>query len=238
MRKMLKNIENRIIAHRKLTLLFTIVLIIGGTFLLVTDLYIGITVKNKIFRNMEQIPHKRAALVLGTAKYYKGRTNPFYENRLDAAIELWTAGKIDAILVSGDNLRKEYDEPTNMKMDLIDRGIPSEYITIDYAGFRTLDSVVRANEIFGLKDYIIVSQPFHCTRAIFLAEKHGQKVIGYCAKDVVSPAGIKTRLREVLARSKAVMDIATRKEPKFLGKKEVVAYKTSTIKNSNITKVN
>ena len=181
--------------------------------------------------------HKKAALVLGTAKFYKGRKNPFYENRLDAAAELWTAGKIEAILVSGDNSRKEYDEPTNMKMDLIDRGIPPEYITIDYAGFRTLDSVIRADEIFGLDDYIIVSQPFHCIRAIFLAEKHGQKVIGYCAKDVLSPAGIKTRLREVLARSKAALDVAVGKEPKFLGKKEVVAYKTPIIECSNINKV-
>jgi SanA protein len=223
---MLKNVKSKIIVHRKLTLFFIIAVICGGIFLLVTDLYIGTSAKDKIYRNIEQIPHKKAALVLGTAKFYKGRKNPFYENRLNAVTELWASGKIDAILVSGDNSRKDYDEPTNMKRDLIDRGIPPEYITIDYAGFRTLDSVVRADEIFGLEDYIIVSQPFHCIRAIFLAEQHGQKAIGYCAKDVISPAGIKTRLREVLARSKAVMDVVTGKKPKYLGKKEVVVYKT------------
>ncbi len=236
MHNTLKIIKSKIIVHRKLTLLFALTVILVGTCLFVADLYMGTAVKDKIYRNIEQIPHKKAALVLGTAKFYKGRENPFYENRLDAAVELWTAGKIEAILVSGDNSRKEYDEPTNMKIDLIDRGIPPEYITIDYAGFRTLDSVIRADEIFGLDDYIIVSQPFHCIRAIFLAEKHGQKVIGYCAKDVISPAGIKTRLREVLARMKAILDVATRKEPKFLGNKEVVAYKMPTIESSNINK--
>ena len=112
------------------------------------------------------------------------------------------------------------------KEDLISRGVPAEFITVDFAGFRTLDSVVRAEEILDLDDYIVVSQEFHCERAIYLAEKKGQKVIGYCAKDVSGPAGIKSILREYLAKPKAVLDIIFGKKPKYLGEKETIIYRT------------
>ena len=171
------------------------------------------------------MPHRRAALVLGCAKYTHGRPNIFYQNRLKATVELWQSGKINAILVSGDNSRKDYDEPTTMKSDLVAKGIPAEYITIDYAGFRTLDSVIRAERIFGLEEYIVISQPFHCRRAIYLAKQHGQNVIGWCARDVKGYFGIKSRLREILARNKAAFDVLIHKQPMYLGKRESVTYK-------------
>ena len=196
---------------------------------LAADFYVGSFSVGRLYYNINDVPHRRAALVLGCGRYFDGHINQFYSYRISAAVQLWKAGKVEAILVSGDNSWVDYDEPTSMKADLVAKGIPAEYITIDYAGFRTLDSIVRAKKVFNLKDYIIVSQPFHCSRAIYLASQQGQDVIGWCARDVKSAAGLKMRLREVLARNKALLDILTNKNPKFLGKQERVTYKTSNL---------
>ena len=195
--------------------------------LIALDKYVASFSKNKLFSKIEDVPYRKAALVLGCNKTVHGRLNQFYKNRIDAAYELWEAGKVDAILVSGDNSSKEYDEPTQMKEDLVKKGIPEEYITSDYAGFRTLDSIIRADKIFNLNNYTIVSQPFHCSRAIYLATNKQQEVIGYCANDVNGAAGIKIRIRETLARTKAFLDILTSKSPKFLGPIEEVSYRNN-----------
>lgn len=200
-----------------------IILVILGLFW--ADYYVGSFSSGKIFKDPSEIPHRPAAVVLGCGKYTQGRLNLYYKHRLAAAVELWQAGKVNAILVSGDNSRKDYDEPSSMKADLVSQGIPAEYITIDYAGFRTLDSIVRAGQIFGLTEYVIVSQPFHCRRAIYLANKNGHSVIGYCAKDVSGTSGFKVRSREILARAKAVFDMITSKKPKFLGDTEQMNYR-------------
>ena len=195
--------------------------------LLIIDFYIGSFSRRKLYYDVNDVPHRPVALILGCNKYFEERINLFYLYRINAAYELWKFGKINAILVSGDNSRRDYDEPTNMKADLIAKGVPAEYITIDYAGFRTLDSIIRAGKVFNLEDYIVVSQPFHCGRAVYLAKQHGQDVIAFCADDVRSTAGFKLRLREVLARNKAVFDIFTNKQPKYLGKQEKITYKAS-----------
>jgi len=203
-------------------MILTFVIVVS---LLVTDVYVGACSKGKLYTNGMRIPHKPAALVLGCGKYTQGRLNLYYQYRIDAAVELWQTGKIDAILVSGDNSRKDYNEPSGMRADLIARGVPADYIAVDYAGFRTLDSIVRADKIFGLQDYIVVSQPFHCQRAIYLANQKGQSVIGYCATDVRGGSGIKTRLRETLARTNALLDILTDKQPQYLGPREIIRYR-------------
>lgn len=194
--------------------------------LLSADAYVGSSCHGQLYQNADKVPHCSAALILGCGKYVDGRINLYYQFRIDAAVELWKAGKIDAIVVSGDNSRKDYDEPGMMKADLVGRGVPEEFITQDCAGFRTLDSVVRAEKIFGLKNYIVVSQRFHCQRSVYLASQSGQSVIGYCAADVGGGAGLKIRVRESLARTKAVMDVIFSKSPKFLGKQEEVRYRT------------
>ncbi len=190
------------------------------------DFYVSRQAEPLIFFEIGQVPAKKAVLVLGTIRSVQGRINLFYKYRLDAAAELFNSGKVDAVIVSGDNSRPDYDEPTNMKRDLVERGVPEEFVTIDYAGFRTLDSVVRAEKIFGLSDYIIVSQPFHLSRAIFLARANGQEVVGYAARDVGGRFGASVRTREVLARLKAFLDVyVLRVDPKFLGGKEEVVYR-------------
>ena len=194
--------------------------------LAVIDHHISASTDGLIYDRVERIPPKKAALVLGTAKYAHGRENRFYNNRLDAAAVLFKNGKAKAIVVSGDNSREDYDEPTQMKNDLIKRGIPSEYITLDYAGFRTLDSIVRAKEVFDLDDYIIISQKFHCERALYIAQAKGQKAIAFQAEEVSGFFGLKVRLRETAARCKAFLDInLLNTNPRFLGKKEQVIYK-------------
>lgn len=183
---------------------------------------------NFIYKDIKKIPKKRAALLLGTAKYIKkGKQNYFYTYRIKAAIELWKAKKIDAIVVSGDNSTKYYNETKTMFNDLVKAGIPAKYIAKDHAGLRTLDSVVRAKEIFDLDDYIIISQEFHLKRALYLAHEKGQKAIGYAAKDIKgTPAAKRMENREFLAGIKAYLDVnVLNTQPKFLGNKVKVNYR-------------
>ncbi len=181
-----------------------------------------------IYQDITKIPQKRAALLLGTSKYVsKGGKNYFYTYRIEATAALYKAGKIKAVVVSGDNATKYYNEPTTMQKDLIKAGIPKKYITLDYAGFRTLDSVVRAKAIFGLDDYIIVSQKFHLQRALYIAHSKGHKAIGFIAKDYEGTAAdYRMKFREHLARAMAFVDLyITHKEPRFYGKREHVEYR-------------
>lgn len=176
--------------------------------------------KNKTYSDSSIIEKNKVGLVLGTAKILKnGRVNLYFKYRIRATVELYKKGKIDFVLVSGDNGNEEYDEPTDFKNELIKYGIPENKIFLDYAGFRTLDSVIRAKEIFGQESITIISQQFHNERAIYLAEKNGIKAIGFNAKDVSGRYGLKVRIREYLARTKAYVDILFGVKPKFLGEK-------------------
>ncbi len=186
------------------------------------------TSDNLIYKDINKIPKKRAALLLGTAKYVKkGKQNYFYTYRIEAAIKLWEAKKIDAIVVSGDNGTRYYDETTTMFKDLVKKGIPAKYIAKDHAGFRTFDSVVRAKEIFDLDDYIIISQDFHLKRALYIADEKGHKAIGFAARDIKGTTAAKRmEAREFLAGIKAFLDInVLNTKPKFIGDKIKVNYR-------------
>ena len=183
--------------------------------------------KYKIYEDIKKIPAKKAALVLGTAKYIsKGKQNYFYTYRIRAAVKLWKAKKVDAIVVSGDK-STYYDEVNTMYKDLVKAGVPAKYIAKDYFGYRTFDSIVRANKIFDLDDYIIVSQKFHLKRALYLARAKGQKAIGFAAKDIEgTKAAKKMEDREALAQIKAFLDVnVLMTKPKVLGKKIKVNYR-------------
>jgi len=200
---------------------FLLLLIAISVIIVLTANYaIAKNAENKTFDEASEIAKNKVGLVLGTSQYLKnGYLNLFFKYRIDATVELYKKGKIDFVLVSGDNSRKNYDEPTAFKNELIKRGIPAGKIYLDYAGFRTLDSVVRAKEIFGQTSITIISQKFHNERAIYLAEKYGIKAVGFNAKDISGRYGIKTHIREYLARTKAFLDILFGVKPKFLGKK-------------------
>jgi len=176
--------------------------------------------ENKTFSTVSEIPKNKVGLVLGTSKYLKdGRVNLYFTYRINATVELFNSRKIDFVLISGDNGSINYDEPNDFKKELVKKGIPENKIFLDYAGFRTLDSVVRAKEIFNQENLTIISQEFHNERAIYLAKHFHINAIGYNAKNVPSNYGLKTRLREYLARTKAFIDIVVGVEPKFLGDK-------------------
>lgn len=171
-----------------------------------------------VFDNIDDIPAQKVALVLGTAPNIGSRPNLYFSYRIKAAIELYNAGKTECFVVSGDNRKKSYNEPEYMREALIEGGIPDSVIYLDYAGFRTLDSVVRMNKIFGQDSFIVVSQKFHNERAIFLAQHYDCVAYGYNAKDLsVNKLSIKTKVRELFARVKVFVDIFIGKDPKYLG---------------------
>ena len=178
----------------------------------------------RCYDSWSALPHCNAAVVLGASdRTASGAVNLHYLYRIDAAAELWHRGIVRWLLVSGDNGRVDYDEPTQMKADLVARGVPATVIYRDYAGFRTLDTVVRARDVFGLDQFIIVSQPDHIRRAVYLAHSHGINAIGYAAQAVNLRSGLKTRIREWFARGKAVLDIEIlNAQPRFRGESVVV----------------
>lgn len=171
-----------------------------------------------VFDNVDSVPVQKAALVLGTARYIGNRENLYFRYRIQAAKELYEAGKIKVFVVSGDNSRKDYNEAQDMRNALVEVGVPDSIIHMDYAGLRTLDSVVRINEIFGQESFIIVSQKFHNERAVFLAQHYGFTAYGYNAKDVeLNRFSVKTKVRELFARVKVFVDIISGKGPRHLG---------------------
>lgn len=176
--------------------------------------------RGRIFTNASDIPVTKVGLVFGTSALVKGRENLYFRYRIDAADQAWKTGKIETLILSGDNQYRNYNEPEKMKQALINRGIPEDRIVCDYAGFRTLDSVVRAKEIFGADPILFISQRFQNERAIYLAKANGIEAYGFDARDVQTQAGLKTKLREVGARVKMWLDVNflyTR--PKHLGEK-------------------
>lgn len=174
----------------------------------------------KCYDEVGLIPHNKVGLLLGTApRLGNGCRNAYFDYRIEATVNLYKAGKIDYVLISGDNRKQDYNEPEEMRNALVAGGIPSEKIVLDYAGFRTLDSVVRADKVFGQKSFTIISQKFHNERALYLAEYFGIDAIALNAKDVSAFWGFKTKCREVLARVKLFIDLQIGKQPKFLGEK-------------------
>jgi len=188
------------------------------TFLAYSNWLVGLT-SGLCYSNIEKVPARKLALVLGTSKKLKnGNHNLYYTYRIQAAAELYRNAKVKYILVSGDNSTKSYDEPTAMKKDLIAQGVPGDKIFIDYAGFRTLDSIERCLKVFQEENITVVSQQFHNERAVFIAKYKRINAIGYNARDVNLHYGFKTQLREKFARAKAVLDLFLFKtRPKFYG---------------------
>ncbi|MDM1546954.1 YdcF family protein [Empedobacter falsenii] len=169
---------------------------------------------------LEILPKTKVAVVLGTApNLVSGYQNYYFTYRIEAATKLYHSGKVTHFILSGDHGRKNYNEPEAMKQALIKNGVPENVIYLDYAGFRTLDSMIRAKEIFGQNEFIVVSQEFHNQRAVYIARQNGINAYGYNAKDVNKHAGLKTNIREYFARTKVFIDSFFGIQPKFLGEK-------------------
>lgn len=194
---------------------------ITGLFTLICNLRVSYTTEPYLFQEATLTPHNKVGLVLGTSKKLSnGLPNQYFNNRIQAAVDLYKAGKIDRLIISGDNSTRYYNEPQDMKEALMEKGVQENNIYMDYAGFRTFDSVIRCKEIFGQNQITIISQKFHNARAVFIARHHQIEAIGYNAKDVNKASGLKTNMREVLARVKLYIDLfVINQKPKFLGEK-------------------
>lgn len=183
------------------------------------NLWVVQSTKAQIFSELDNLPKRDVALVLGTARLLQGGyENPFFNFRIEAAAKLYHSGKVKHLLVSGDNSRHSYNEPADMLEALLEKNIPRTAITLDYAGFRTLDSVVRCEKVFQQNSFMIVSQPFHTPRAVFIANAFGLDAVAFNATAVSDSFWNKTHLRELAARLKAVLDLyILQKKPKYLG---------------------
>jgi SanA protein len=178
------------------------------------ELAVEFAARGHCYTRLADIPKRDAAVVLGTSKFVApGRPNLHYEYRLDAAAELFKAGKVERLIVSGNGAEPNYNEPRMMRADLIARGVPADRIVLDEGGMRTLDSVVRAADIYGARDCIIVSQRSHAERAIFIGRMRGQDILGWTARTVDLWTDPRTAIREHLARVRAVFDVAIHKQP-------------------------
>ncbi|QLB19978.1 SanA/YdcF family protein [Mannheimia granulomatis] len=183
--------------------------------LLVIDALTSYIVRDKVYTNIELLPHREYAVVLGTAKFYtKDVINEYYKYRLDTAAELIKDEKVDKLLLSGDNKTPYYNEPKTMTVDLLKMGIATQKIKQDYAGYRTFDSIIRAKEVYKLPPFTIVSQKFHCERALLIAKFRNIDAICYAAK---YPEGAyQVRVREILARAAMMLSLLTGMAPETL----------------------
>lgn len=200
------------------TLLFTV---LGFSLVvLLSNRWIINSTDTRVYRNLGLLPSNDVALVLGTSRYLQnGQPSPEYNGRIKAAAELYDAGKVRHLIVSGANPDSTYNEPRAMYQALIKKGVPAAAITMDFAGFRTFDSIVRARAVFGLDRFTVVTQKYHSYRAVFIGRQLGMKVVAYVADATADGRqGRRHPTREILARTMAVFDLyLLRTEPKFLG---------------------
>lgn len=178
--------------------------------------------KGRVFDNVDSLKPTEVGLLLGTTPQTRigNRKNMFFKYRIDATEELYKAGKIKTILISGDeNSLDGINETVCMRDSLVARGIPENAIMLDGKGFRTLDSVVRMCKVYGYRTFTVISQRFHNERAIYLAEHTGldvEDLQAYNAKEPTSALSMMTFVREYFARVKMFIDIFTGKQPKEL----------------------
>lgn len=187
---------------------------------IIINLYVDRLSKKYIYNDVSDIPKAYTGIVLGAYVWNNSRPSYVLRDRLMAAIKLYNSQKIDKILLSGDNGQKEYDEVNVMKKYLLENGIPENIIFLDHAGFDTYSTMIRAREIFDVKDAIVITQDFHITRSVYLARKNGINAYGYSVPSVSSRRNyIKRWTRDKIAVIKAFLNVLTNRKPKYLGPK-------------------
>jgi SanA protein len=174
--------------------------------------------------SLQRVPHAQVALVLGAQVMPNGSPSSMLEDRILTARDLYRAGRVDKLLLSGDHGRWRYDEVGTMRRRLLEEGVPARDLFTDHAGFDTWDSAQRARRVFGVDSAVVVTQRFHMARAVFAAERAGLQVTGFAADrrgyGRVMP---RLRVRETLARVKVLGDRLTGAEPRFLGPRIPIA---------------
>ncbi|WP_258104606.1 vancomycin high temperature exclusion protein [Marinoscillum sp. MHG1-6] len=186
-------------------LIFTVFAV--GILVLGINFWVIISTEDQVYYNINNVPQNKVALILGTSKRTSsGDSNQYFHERIAAAAELYHHGKVSHIIVSGDNRTKYYNEPKDMYNALLERNVPTGAITLDVAGLRTLDSMVRSREVFGQKSITIVTQDFHCYRSLFIANYLGLEAIAFAA-DNKQTLSTKLAVREIFARFAAIIDL-------------------------------
>lgn len=189
--------------------------------MLMSNMWVSFSIENLSYDDVNKIPWKKVGVILGTSKGSDQYPNYYFKYRIEAAAELYHHKKIEVILATGDNSSRNYNEPQDMKDALVELGVPDSIIFLDYAGFRTFDSMYRAKEIFGQCSFTIISQKFHNERALFIAKQLGINAIAYNARNIGGNSNRWMQTREFIARFAAVGDLYIWfKKPYFLGKKE------------------
>ncbi len=200
-----------------------LVFLVSCAAIIAIDYWVSWQAEDRIIYDIDEVPEREVAVVLGTSKYLGRTLNDYYKYRIEAAIELFNREKVNQFLLSGDNAHRSYNEPWTMKRDLLKAGVPDERINLDYAGFRTLDSIVRAKKIFDTDNFLIITQKFHCERALFIANSYDIHATCLAVSGPTHHSGMTIRLREVFARTKAFLDLyIIGTTPKFLGPKEPI----------------
>lgn len=183
------------------------------------NLWVINNTKSTLYTNFAALPENEVGLVLGTSPFTRdGSANPHFAGRVAAAVELYQLGRIKHLIVSGANPDASYNEPRRMWQALTNAGVPSQVITMDYAGFRTFDSMARAKLVFGLDRVTIITQDYHAHRALFIGRKLGMHPVAYAPAGESSGPAFKPYLREVAARVWAILDLyLLDTAPKFVG---------------------
>lgn len=209
---------------RKLLKVILVLAVMGLVFVIFSNVWIYASTKQLIYDSIESAPAKDIALVLGTSpKLMTGEPNPYFNERINMAALLLNKGKVKHIIVSGDNRTIYYNEPIKMYNALLEKGVPKDKIEIDYAGLRTLDSIVRCKEIFGQNNVIIITQPFHSYRALFISNYYNMDAVSISLTNIPSDFSYQVKFREYIARALAVLDLYVfHRGPKFLGEKEPI----------------
>lgn len=201
-----------------LLIVITVVLVVG------INIWMVVSTVEAVYTEIESVPARKVALVLGTSHRTRtGGPNPYFEKRIQTASDLYHSGKAVHFILSGDNSTQYYNEPLEMKKALVRKGVPESAITLDYAGLRTLDSIVRSKEVFGQDKLIIITQPFHSYRALFISRYYEIDAVAMVAEEPDFDKSRNVRIREFFARAKAVLDLyVLGTGPRFLGQKEEV----------------
>jgi len=205
-------------------LIFRLLLFTATISPLALNYYVNAITSDRRYTQPQQIPAERVAIVFGAGIYPDGTLSPMLGDRVSAAVELYKLGRVQKLLMTGDNSRDDYNEVQAMQNYAVQRGVSVEDITLDYAGFSTYESCYRAKDIFGIKQAVLITQKFHLPRAVYTCDRLGVKAIGLGTPDWESysfQTVMYSTLREQLSSLKALWEVnITRPQPTFLGSYE------------------